>query len=217
MKRIIYILLLIPILLSAQEDDAFLTDSDLLLNKNKQKQSLIKDLKINYLAGANTSFSGFGGNSINTFVAPVLTMPVNKRLSISAGVLYNQSFVNNYKMPVFYGNENNLNFNGNLSQTIMFASFAYKLTDNIILTGSMSKSKVLNNQIKVNGKSQLNPNAFNLESSNYSFGLMIKTGEHSSLNLQFDFNQGGYPYGQMYSSPFNSPFQQHNGNMMFFH
>ncbi len=218
MKYLFPILLLFSfVLVNAQNNDDYFNPNDPILKENNSlfnsdTKAEKPKIRYNLTAGTNIGSGLNGGSAVNTWLAPSILYPVSKKFSIEAGVMYNKGFYNNYSMYNYYGENIGANkINGNTDQLFFYAKARYKLTDKITVTGTVYKSSVINNNTNAE-RIKTNPNAFNLESKGYSFGLIYKMTESSSLQLEFNYNKGVSPYYSPTNSP--SPF---NGNGMGFH
>jgi hypothetical protein len=205
----INILLSFPLILLSQNNDNLLSDTDLLKNNHKKNHLLLNNLKTNITFGASV-YGSYGGNFINTFIAPTISLPLNSKLFINAGISYNKSFIDNYRIPLYYDNTPPSISNGTLEQSVFFASIYYKYTNHLTLYASISKSKVINNNIIVNNDKPLPQNRFNLETESYSFGFYYKTGKNSSINFQINFDRNASPYSRNYNGTAFSPLHQNN-------
>ncbi len=219
MKYIYIILILLSfVFVNAQNNDDYFNPDDPILkngienNSEKNDSKTKPKLKYNLTAGTSIG-SGFnGGNAINTYIAPSILYPINNKLSIEAGVMYNKGFYNNYGIYNYYGENTAINkINGNTDQLFFYAKARYKLSEKLTITGAAYKSTVINNNTN-NNAIKTNPNAFNLENTGYSLGFIYKMSEHTSLEFQMNYSNNNSPY----YSPMNtsSPF---NGNGIGYH
>ena len=212
--RIIYVILFVLgfVSLNAQNDDDYFNPNDPVLKNDVENTTINLNtnskpkLKYNLTAGTSIGSGLNGGSAINTYVAPSIIYPVNNKLSVEAGVMYNKGFYNNYGTYNFFGENAGINkINGNTDQLFFYTRARYKLTEKLTITGSAYKSTVINNNSNIEGV-KTNPNAFNFENSGYSLGFIYKMSEHSSLEFHMNYNKGASPYYSPLgnTSPFNN-------------
>jgi len=198
--------------MNAQNDDEYFNPNDPALKKgveNISENSYVKNksrFKYNLSLGTCVGGNLNGGSAINTYVSPSIIYPVNDRLSIEAGVMYNKGFYNNYNIYNFYGENQVVNkLNGSSDQLFFYAKGRYKLSENLTITGTAYRSSVLNNKTNVQS-TKTNPNAFNIERKGYSLGFIYKMSEHTSLEFQMNYNKGALPYYYPLNNP--TPFNE---------
>lgn len=217
MKKYFYILLILitPVILNAQE----LTGNESnVVNNNTSAEGklslgtgvpgLFEPLNLQMQTGASFGTLGYGGNYFQSFLSPALSFPLNKKLSVSAGVTYSHTSFNN--MPLLKTNGEIESFSGNMNTLTMFTSGIYRANDKVTLTGSAFST------INPSFNARLNPDAIRMEAKGFSFGVDYKLGENTHIGAEVRFQHGNgnlyNPYNTFYS-PYrqNSPFLNNYG------
>lgn len=169
---------------------------------------LMNPLNVNLQTGASFGSLGYGGNFFQSFVSPAVGMPLNKKLSVSAGVTYSHTNYNN--MPLLKNTGEFENYSGSLNSLTMHASGIYRANDKVTFTGSAFRT------VNPSFNSRLNPEALQMEAKGFSFGVDYKLGENTHIGAEIRYQQGNSnfltPYDNFYS-PYrhNSPFINNYG------
>lgn len=209
MKRTIIALLalIFPFVIMAQEAGGSLSAGAALPEP-------FNPVHFNMQTGMNFGTSGYGGNYLQTYLAPSFAMPLNKKFTISAGVNYSHTTLNN--APVLNSEGAIQNYSGGINTLTMFTSGLYKVNDRLTFSGSAFKT------INPAFNARLNPQSLQMEAQGVSFGIGYQVSENMYIGAEIRMQQGnsnlynpygnpygssfGNPYGNRYYSPFNSSF-----------
>lgn len=205
------VLLILPVIIHAQDVKVSADNSQFKNNSYTGSRILlgtevpgfIKPIDVHVETGASFGSLGFGGNYFQSFVSPSLSLPLNKNLSVSAGVTYSHTNFNN--LPFLRTNGEFNEYSGSLNTLTMHTSGIYKASDKLTLTGSAFRS------INPSFNSRLNPQALQMEAKGFSFGVDYKLGENTHIGAEIRYQQGSSnflsPHRGYYSpSSLDSPF-----------
>ncbi|MGB0882828.1 MAG: hypothetical protein ACPGSO_07715 [Vicingaceae bacterium] len=145
--------------------------------------------------GASFSNSKTYGNYFSTYYRPIVSFDVSPRFSINTGVTYINSQVSNVPTISEYNYEL---FSGNISQYNAFIGGEYKLTDKLIVGGSVFYD--FTSYQSFNGQPVVKRNG--LENIGYSGYFKYKINENFSIEGEIRINDRN-PYNQ-YNSPFSN-------------
>lgn len=170
--------------------------------------SAISPVNFNLQTGLNVGSMGSHGNYFQSYLSPSLSAPVNKNLTITAGVTYSNIQLNHTPMVNTEGNVEN--FSGNLNTLTMFTAGSYRVNDKLTVTGSAFKT------INPSFNARLNPNQLQMEAQGVSFGVGYQLSENTHIGAEIRMQQGNSNFLSPYSDPYNSPFNRGNfGNSPF--
>lgn len=110
---------------TAQSDD-YVLDKDSLKVKDK--------IHYNFTMGAGFGYSSNAGDYFSTYYSPSISYDVSSRFTISGGLEYRNSVVNNFPVLSEY---NYQLFSGNISQYYSYIEGAYKVNDRLTVGGSV--------------------------------------------------------------------------------
>lgn len=217
MKQYLFIFLTLfaPIFLSAQE----LTGNESNTGNNNTSTGtglsletgvpgLFEPLDLHMQTGASFGTLGYGGSYFQSFLSPALSFPLNKKLSIAAGVTYSHTTFND--LPLLRSNGEFESFSGNMNTLTMHTAGIYRANDKMTFTGTAFST------INPSFNSRLNPETLRMEARGFSFGVDYKLGENTHIGAEVRFQQGNgnlyNPYNSFYS-PYrhNSPFMNNYG------
>lgn len=136
-------------------------------------------IHFNVEAGTQIGFGKSTGASV--FVAPRISFPINNRLTVGGGIIYQHSIV-----PTFFNSELPTTFSQNKYQIGIFASGDYKLSDRVSVNGTYRHGLFpMQNYQCGFGTMQY----VKLNTDTYSLGLDYKLSEHaSSIGIQVGNN-----------------------------
>lgn len=200
LKKLIYIIALVTISNSTFsqpestkeieyviENDEYVTPFDSLNTKDR--------LHYGFEMGAGFGNSQTFGNYFSTYYKPMISYDVSPRFSINTGVTYINSSVNN--VPVVSENNYQL-FSGNISQYYAFVGGEYKLSDKLLVGGSVFYDFTSYNSIA--GTNTIKRNG--LENLGYSGYFKYQINKHMSIEGEIRINDRN-PYNQN-SDPFSN-------------
>ena len=158
------------------------------INKQLQKDKLQFNLEFGTSVGGN-KYGAYAG----TYVSPRITYPVSNRFSLSLGGYFtgitplNQA-ENSAGIAYPYGSF--------LTRSFIYVEGAYRLTENLIVTGAAYKEVDLFNaqRAPVPG--------YNFDSQGFIMGVDYKIGDHVFIRGQVEVSNGN---GSRYRSPFMNP------------
>ncbi len=144
--------------------------------------------------GTHFGSYGPGFNSIGTFIAPKVSMPVAKKLNLTVGMSYS-TLSNSYGSGSFMGN-------GTDHYGSLFVSGSYQLNDKITVRGTGYKTFLLN-------PTNFNEDRPQMDFSNQGVVLDVnyKITEHFQINASFHYQERNYlnPYFHQPYGGFGSP------------
>jgi len=203
MKRTLTALLalIFPVMIMAQEAGGNLSAGAALPEP-------FNPVHFNLQTGMNFGASGWGGNYLQSYLAPSFAMPLNKKLTISAGVNYSHTTLNN--SPVINSEGAIQNYSGELNSLTMFTSGIYRVNDRLTFSGSAFKT------INPAFNARLNPQSLQMEAQGVSFGIGYQVSENMHIGAEIRVQQGNSniynPYGSPYGNSFGNPFGSQFGN-----
>jgi long-subunit fatty acid transport protein len=144
-------------------------------------------------------FGTFGhGNFLQTFVNPAFSMPLNKKLTISAGISYSNTQLNN--TPLISNTGEIRQHSGKINTLTIHTSGLYRVNDKLTVSGAVYKT------VNPALNSRLNSNAINMEAQGVAFGLGYQLNESLYIGASVKMQQGNSNYYDRYSSPFRNSF-----------
>lgn len=143
--------------------------------------------------GMSAGTLGFGGNFLQSYVSPSFAMPLNKKLSISAGVTYSHTTLNN--LPLIRTNGEVEKYSGGMNTLTMYTSGLYRVNDKLTVTGSAYKT------VNPSFNARLSPQALQLEAKGVSVGVDYKLGENTHIGAEIRMQQRTTNF----YNPFNAP------------
>lgn len=153
----------------------------------------ITPLNFNLVTGMN-----FGtldnGNYFESFVSPSLTMPLNKKFLVSAGVTYSNTQFNN--MPMVNSAGQFERYSGGLNTLTIHTSGLYRVNDKLTFTGSAFKT------VNPALNTRLNPSAIQMEAQGFSVGVGYKVGENTYIGAEIRYQENN----SNIFNPLNDPF-----------
>lgn len=183
-----------------EDSGSLLQDSDYQLFQNKPE----------FGVQLGSSFGTFGsGNSIfSQSVAPHVSWDMNERFSLTAGTILSSYNLGSGAPMVLSGNGQMSQSPRKLSSTF-YAFGTYRLNTNLTISGGAWTERNNMNMVMQN---QMNPQAFNLNSSGMMMGLDYKISENFRVGAEFSISNGGYnpfnPYYNTMNPMHNSPFDR---------
>jgi hypothetical protein len=153
-----------------------------------------------------TTSSGYG-SGFSTFLSPTLSYRLNNRFSLSGGV----SVVNTtlYGVKPFYSTPEEKSmpgFSGNITQTTLWVSGQYLLSDRVTLTGTVFKT------VDFIGQKPGSYPFYNNNPEGAYLNLKYKINDYMHVEATFGYTRGyhGYSY-----DPYNPVFGSSNVNPFF--
>lgn len=207
------IMAVLPFILMGQETESHSDNNTGLINSGfstNLNTTGFSAAKYNTTAGMNFGMFN-GGNYIQSFINPALTMPLNKKFSVSAGLSYSHTRLNNY--PIINSEGEFGRTSTDINTVTIFTSGAYKANERLTFTGSAYKT------INPAFNERLNPAAIRMEAQGVSFGVGYKISEKMHIGAEIRMHEGNYNYNEpfnrypgssfgnsIFNNPFNSPF-----------
>ncbi len=156
-----------------------------------------------------TQFTATSGyvSGFSTFLSPTLTYPVSNRFQISGGI----SIVNTtlYGVKPFYSfpEEKSMSgFSGNITQTTLWVSGRYLLSDRVTVSGTIFKT------VDILGQKPGSTPFYNYNPQGAYLNVGYKISDHMHIEAGFGYTRGsnGYSY-----DPYNPVFGSSNINPFF--
>lgn len=172
-------------------------DSDI---NHKEISDIINKQKIRVNIEVGTTFGTTFGNGsyFGTYISPHLTIPVSKRFSLrTGGYFLNSQAINSNNESSFYNPYNP--FSNGLTRTFVYVEGAYRLTENLTITGAVYK------EFNVFNKKPAGVNYGDYDYEGVIMGVDYKIGENVFIRGQVEFSNGNSPYNR--SSGFGHPGQ----------
>lgn len=179
---------------AAKPDTSTVLTDDSEIN-HKEIADIIQKRKVRVNIEVGTTFGTTFGNGsyFGTYISPHVTVPVTNRFSLrTGGYFLNSQALSNNNETSFYNPYNP--FSNGLTRTFVYVEGAYKLTENLTVTGAVYKEFNMFNK----------PPA-GVVSGDYDYegiimGVDYKIGENVFIRGQVEFSNGRSPYNY---SPFN--------------
>lgn len=198
MRKLIFIISIVAIFLlietvQGQSDAAFRADTLEVAydNPNFDKSDIEsylqkKKLKVNVEVGTTFGTSFGSGSYWGTYIAPHVSYPVSNRFTLKTGgyLLNTYGINNNYSEGVIYPYNP---FSGNMTRTFLYVEGAYKLNENITLTGAAFKEFNVFNEPSPNSSGQ------NYDYEGFIMGVDYRLGNNVFIRGQVEISNGRSP------------------------
>lgn len=195
MKNIIaYFLLLIPFLLNGQTGNTGYYNSDSAIISKENASDFDEEEIASYLAekkvkfgmdvGAFAGFGSYSGAFYGTYISPKVKYSLTPKFTLAVGGTIVNSYGSLYYYPTAEGSLNNPQ--ANFTRSFLYASGAYKLTDRLIISGTVYK--------EINAFNQ-NPTGSKTNSNDYQgmiMGVDYKIGENFFIQGQIEISNDPY-------------------------
>jgi hypothetical protein len=148
------------------------------------KPSKRESIQVNFQLGSMFFSDSQHGSGFGTYVAPVITYPVNERLRLSFGTTVYQGFGHS----IYHYNPTEGSFSHsrhNISTATVFVAGSYDINPNLTLFGSAYKQIDLKPADPV-----MNPHAINFEREGFTAGFNLKLTENMQINGMIDYSRG---------------------------
>lgn len=172
-------------------------DSEL---NHKEISDIILKRKVKFNVEVGTTFGTTFGNGsyVGTYVSPHLTVPITNRFSLSTGGYFlNSQAINSNSENSFYNPYNP--FSNGLTRTFIYVEGAYRLTENLTVTGAVYK------EFNMFNKPPQGINSGDYDYEGVIMGVDYKIGENIFIHGQVEFSNGRSPYHR--TSGFGHPGQ----------
>lgn len=157
----------------------------------KDKTAFKPDVSLSLGSSFSTFYPGMSGFS--TWVAPEISMPINKKWTVGAGIAYTNFITTG--TPEIYGYGNTVQNYGSV-----YVKGRYQVNDKLAITGIAYKTFNLSPQ-RLSDK--INPRAIDFSNSGATISVDYKVSDHFRINAAFSMEQRHYnpfdPYGYGYS------------------
>lgn len=159
--------------------------------------------KVNLSLGSSFSTFGSGYSGFSTYVAPEISMPVSKKLTMSFGMGYSSMFFNT---PLESSMQSNTTSYGNL-----FVSGTYQVNEKLIVRGTAYKTFLLNTSPEAKS---LNSQFYDFSNQGVMFDAEYKVNENFKIGVSVQYREQNQPSfyqgNSLYpgnSNPMGSPFR----------
>jgi hypothetical protein len=194
---IILIVALSPILLSGQQesnvDQSLIPPSYNSSSAATGFNTALAPVHFNMVTGMNFGTFGNGGY-MQSFLSPSFIMPLNKKLSVSAGVTYSNTQYNNVPMVGETGKVES--HSGGLNTLTLHTSGLYRVNEKLTFTGSAFKT--LNPALNT----RLNPSTIQMEAQGFSVGVGYKLSENTYIGAEIRYQESNSNIMNPYSNPY---------------
>lgn len=168
-------------------------------------------INFNFVTGMNFGTLG-NGNYFESFASPSLTMPLNKKFLVSAGVIYSNTQFN--EMPMVNSSGQFERYSGGLNTLTIHTSGLYRVNDKLTFTGSAFKT------VNPALNTRLNPSSIQMEAQGFSVGVGYKLGENTYIGAEVRYQESNSnvmnpfhdPYYNAYPGTGLSPFNNNRIN-----
>lgn len=195
MKKLIIIFLVSCLPLAVISQEALFYDQG---QYSSPFKSSVSPLYFNMQTGMNLGTASRYGSYLQSYLSPTLTMPINKRLSVSAGVTYSYTHLNN--TPIINSEGQFERYSGGVNTLTMFTSGAYRVNDKLTVTGSAFKT------INPAFHHRLNPNQLQMEAQGVSVGFGYQLNENIHFGGEIRMQQGNTNFYSPFNNGYGSPF-----------
>jgi hypothetical protein len=145
-----------------------------------------KKLKLNIEVGTTFGTTFGNGSYFGTYLSPNISYPVSKRFTVSTGgYLLNTQGLNQQSEGVIYPYNP---FVGSMTRTFLYVKGAYRLNENITLTGAAYK------EFNAFNAPQPNVPGGNYNYEGFIMGVDYQLGENVFIRGQVEFSNGNSPY-----------------------
>lgn len=159
--------------------------------------SSLSPVHFNMISGMNFGTLGSKASYLQSYLSPSFSMPLNKKLTVSAGVSYSYTNFNN--IPVVNTSGEVKGYSGGMNSLTMFTSGTYKVNDKLTFSGSAFKT------INPAFNARLNPDNLQMEAQGVGFGVGYQLGENTYIGAEIRYQEGNSNlYNPNYLSPYNS-------------
>jgi hypothetical protein len=153
-----------------------------------------------------TTTSGYG-SGFSTFLSPTLSYRVSNRFSLSGGISVVNTTLYGVKPFYSFAEEKPMpGFSGNITQTTLWVSGQYLLSDRVTLTGTIFKT------VDILGQKPGNYPFYNNNPQGGYLNVGYKVSDHMQIQAGFGYTKGSY--GSPYN-PYNPVFGSSNVNPFF--
>ncbi len=196
MKAKIFIFILV-VLVSFQQIQAQTFGQNVKSTPAKSKTAFKPDVRLSL----GTSFSTFypGMNGFSSWVAPEISMPINKKWAVAAGIAYTNFLTTG--TPEIAGFGNTVQNYGSV-----YVKGRYQVNDKLSISGMAYKTFNLSPQ---KPEDKINPRAIDFSNSGVMMSVDYKVTDHFRINAAFSMEQRHYnpfdPYSGYgyFGSPMN--------------
>lgn len=157
--------------------DRFHNDSSIIVG---EEVDLFKP-SVNVSMGTSISTFGAGSSAVGTYIAPEVSVPVSKKLSMSVGMSYSSLFFN---MPGEAGGQTNCSYGS------LFVSGTYQVNDKLVVRGTAYKTFSLNPSTP---DVSLNSQFFDFSSQGVKFDAEYKVSDKFRIGVSVEYNDQNYP------------------------
>lgn len=171
----------------------FLTSANAQLVPNKDSSAVSRYA---FRLNVGSSISSINGADpfLSSYIAPQIQYDYNPKLTIGGGVVVTTSSFG--PSSGVYSRETAGNgYIRQGAQSLFFVNGTYRPTHRLSFTAMAYKSLNMNQ----NGEKQLQTEAFNNNMKGFLFNMDYKLSEHTSVNIGFNYSQGGMNPFQPYS------------------
>jgi long-subunit fatty acid transport protein len=212
MRHIITIvaILLLPFLVKGQEIND-LTDIQTASSGIFSAVTPVNNPFLPFSTSLSTGFTFgnlYSGNYFQSSINPAIIFPVNKRLSVSTGLTYSYTRLN--EVPFLDLNSGSVkDISTDLNTLTISASGLYRINDKLHMTGSVYKT------LNPSFNARLNPEALQMEAKGVSVGFGYQLNEKTFIGAELRMEQGNSNFYNPYNSPFDNSNSLFNRNSYF--
>lgn len=185
------IIFLLAVLVSFQQLQAQTFGQNIKSSSAKDKTVFKPDVRLSLGSAFSTFYPGMSGFS--TWVAPEISMPINKKWTVSAGIAYTNFITTG--TPEIYGYGNTVQNYGSA-----YVKGRYQVNDKLAVTGIAYKTFNLS---PPKPGDKINPRAIDFSNSGAMISVDYKVSDHFRINAAFSMEKRHYnpfdPYGYGYS------------------
>jgi len=152
------------------------------LQSTSIQQDFLKP-KVNLSVGSSFSTYGSGYNSFGMYVAPEISLPVNKKFSITFGMGYSNITFNT---PSEVGTQNS-----SLSYGDLFVSGTYKVNESLTVRGTAYKTFLMNPYM---GNNSVTPQYLDFSKQGIIFDAEYKVSDKFKVGFSIEYSEQNNPY-----------------------
>jgi hypothetical protein len=157
-------------------------------------------LKVNLQMGSMFFSGNHIGSGFGTYIAPIVTVPVDKRFQLQFSTSFYQGF--NHSIYTFEPAEKQLNLTKrDVSVTTVRVSGIYHLSDRLSLHGTAYKQFDMSAP-----QPTANPHAFQFNNEGFTAGFNFNVTDNFQINGAIDYSRGSNPYYNRHLFNNHNPF-----------
>lgn len=172
--------------------------NDTLVQSSEQKELFEPSVAVS--AGTSVSTFGGGQTAVGSYIAPQVSVPVSKKLTMSVGMGYSMMFLN---APSEFGGQTSMSYGS------LFVSGTYQVNEKLVVRGTAYKTFSLN---QPNQPKSLNSQFFDFSNQGIQLDAEYKVNDKFRIGVSIEYREQNCPsFNQPGFNNFGStPFRQNS-------